>query len=153
MPRLLIRSVEFEGPYYEMWPPPSHRNIFVDFERKNDKQAWARKIVHDFATRAYRRPITPPKESALMAVYAKVAGKRTQLPGSREGHAAGGPDLAAVPLPGRDQQQPCGPSRSTISNWLRSSPTFCGTGRRIAGLCNWPPPDCSRSNSIPKWTA
>ena len=41
-----------------MWPPPSHKNIFVDFERKNDTQAWARKIVHDFATRAYRRPIT-----------------------------------------------------------------------------------------------
>ena len=78
MPRLLIRSVEFEGPYYEMWPPPSHKNIFVEFERKNDKQAWARKIVHDFATRAYRRPITPPEESALMAVYSKsAAGGRT----------------------------------------------------------------------------
>ena len=37
MPRLLIRSVEFEGPYYESWPPPSHRNIFVDFDRKDDR--------------------------------------------------------------------------------------------------------------------
>ena len=58
MPRLLIRSVEFEGPYYESWPPPAHRNIFVDFDRKSDLPAYARKIVTSFATRAYRRPVT-----------------------------------------------------------------------------------------------
>ena len=28
MPRLLVRSVEFEGPYYESWPPETHRRIF-----------------------------------------------------------------------------------------------------------------------------
>jgi hypothetical protein len=72
MPRLLVRSVEFEGPYHDVWPPQSHTNIFVDFDRKNDTQAWARKIVHDFATRAYRRPITAGEESALMAVFTKA---------------------------------------------------------------------------------
>ncbi|HYP14506.1 MAG TPA: DUF1592 domain-containing protein, partial [Bryobacteraceae bacterium] len=72
MPRLLIRSVEFEGPYYETWPPESHKNIFVEFERKGDTQAWARKIVHNFATRAYRRPVTAAEEAALMAVYTKA---------------------------------------------------------------------------------
>lgn len=72
MPRLLIRSVEFEGPYYDAWPPPSHRNIFVDSDRKTDKQAWAKKIVHDFATRAYRRPVTAAEETALMEVYTKA---------------------------------------------------------------------------------
>jgi mono/diheme cytochrome c family protein len=69
MPRLVIRSVEFEGPYYESWPPVSHRNIFVDFDRKNDHPAYARKVIHEFATRAYRRPITTEEEAALMAVY------------------------------------------------------------------------------------
>ena len=72
MPRLVVRSVEFEGPYLTAWPPESHRSIFVDYERKSDTQAWARKIVRDFATRAYRRPVTPPEESTLMAVYAKA---------------------------------------------------------------------------------
>ena len=28
MPRLLIRSVEFEGPYYDVWPPASYTSIF-----------------------------------------------------------------------------------------------------------------------------
>jgi hypothetical protein len=74
MPRLLIRSVEFEGPFYESWPPPPHRNIFVDFDRKDDLPAYARKIVHDFATRAYRRPVTAAEEATLMAVYQKSSG-------------------------------------------------------------------------------
>jgi len=69
IPRLLIRSVEFEGPYYDAWPPPAHRNIFVDFERKSDLPAYARKIVASFATRAYRRPVTPSEEAGLQAVY------------------------------------------------------------------------------------
>ena len=71
MPRLLVRSVEFEGPFYESWPPPSHRNIFVDFDRKNDLPAYAGKIVTSFATRAYRRPITASERAALLAVYRK----------------------------------------------------------------------------------
>jgi hypothetical protein len=75
MPRLVIRSVEFEGPYYESWPPPSHKNIFVDFDRKNDQPAYARKIVRDFATRAYRRPITPAEEASLMAVFEKASAR------------------------------------------------------------------------------
>jgi hypothetical protein len=69
MPRLLIRSVEFEGPFYESWPPAAHRSIFVDFERKSDLPAYARKIVTSFATRAYRRPVTDTERAALMAVY------------------------------------------------------------------------------------
>jgi hypothetical protein len=71
MPRLLVRSVEFEGPFYESWPPASHRNIFVDFDRKSDLPAYARKIIHSFATRAWRRPITADEEAALLAVYGK----------------------------------------------------------------------------------
>ena len=55
MPRLLIRSVEFEGPFYEAWPPASHRNIFVDFDRKSDLPAYARKIIREL-----RDPRLPP---------------------------------------------------------------------------------------------
>jgi len=71
MPRLLIRSVEFEGPLYETWPPQSHKNIFVEFDRRNDQPAYARKIVREFATKAYRRPITAGEEASLMNVYRK----------------------------------------------------------------------------------
>lgn len=71
MPRLVVKSVEFEGPFYESWPPPSHKSIFVDFERKNDLPAYASKIIHSFATRAYRRPVTSAEEATLMSVFQK----------------------------------------------------------------------------------
>ncbi|MDA0813425.1 MAG: DUF1592 domain-containing protein, partial [Verrucomicrobia bacterium] len=71
IPRLLIRSVEFEGPFYESWPPPPHRNLFIDFDRKDDLPAYAREIIRNFAARAYRRPVTEAEESALMVVFEK----------------------------------------------------------------------------------
>ncbi|MEO8128500.1 MAG: DUF1592 domain-containing protein [Bryobacteraceae bacterium] len=71
MPRMLVRSVEFEGPYYDVWPPKSHRNIFIDFEHKDDQPSYAREIIRNFATRAYRRPITDAEETSLMAVFRK----------------------------------------------------------------------------------
>lgn len=69
MPRLMIRSVEFEGPFYEQWPPESHSGIFVDFDRKTDSDAYARHVISSFASRAYRRPVSEAEESALLDVY------------------------------------------------------------------------------------
>ena len=69
IPRLLIRSVEFEGPFYEQWPPKSHSGIFVDYDRKADSEAYARHIISSFARKAYRRPVSEAEESALLAVY------------------------------------------------------------------------------------
>ncbi len=69
MPRLLVRSVEFEGPYYDSWPPETHRRIFIDSPHKDDPPAYAREILRSFATRAFRRPVTEPEEAALVAVW------------------------------------------------------------------------------------
>ncbi|MBM3737030.1 MAG: DUF1592 domain-containing protein [Acidobacteria bacterium] len=71
MPRLMIRSVEFEGPYYDTWPPASHRNIFTSFARPQDQAAYARHIIRSFAARAYRRPVTVAEEAELTGVYQK----------------------------------------------------------------------------------
>ncbi len=69
MPRLLIRSVEFEGPYYTAWPPATHRNIFVDSPHKGDPAAYAREIIRSFATRAFRRPVTDDELTAFFATF------------------------------------------------------------------------------------
>lgn len=70
MPRLLIRSVEFEGPYYESWPPASHRQIFVESpHREQADDAYATDVIRGFATRAFRRPITPEELDALQQVW------------------------------------------------------------------------------------
>lgn len=69
IPRLLIRSVEFEGPYYESWPPETHRNIFVDSDHKDNPEVYAREVIRSFAKRAYRRPIAEEEERSLMSVW------------------------------------------------------------------------------------
>ena len=76
MPRLLIRSVEFEGPFYETWPPAPHRGIFVDSAHRGDSPAYAREILRRFAARAYRRPVSTAEESSLMAVVEKSLAAR-----------------------------------------------------------------------------
>lgn len=69
MPRVLIRSVEFEGPFYETWPPATHRNILIDSDNKDDPSAYARDVIRSFATRAFRRPVTDAEESAIFAAW------------------------------------------------------------------------------------
>ena len=69
MPRLLIRSVEFEGPLYDAWPPAPHRNLFPTDDQTADA---ARRVIRDFATKAFRRPVTAEEEAAFAAVYEKA---------------------------------------------------------------------------------
>lgn len=71
MPRLVIRSIEFEGPYYDSWPPPEHRGIFVASEHRPESAKYAREIIRSFATRAFRRPIQASEEAAISAVWEK----------------------------------------------------------------------------------
>ncbi|MFO1092773.1 MAG: DUF1592 domain-containing protein [Planctomycetaceae bacterium] len=69
MPRLLIRSIEFEGPYYDTWPPPTHRRIFLESPHREDPQAYAREIISSFAARAFRRPVTEAELSPIVSVW------------------------------------------------------------------------------------
>ena len=69
MPRLLIRSVEFEGPYYNAWPPITHRNIFIESAHQDDPELYAREILHSFASRAFRRPVDESELGAIVAVW------------------------------------------------------------------------------------
>ncbi|MFL2942316.1 MAG: DUF1592 domain-containing protein [Limisphaerales bacterium] len=68
-PRLRIRSVEFEGPFYESWPPATHRRIFIGSANEDKPEVYAREIVREFAGRAYRRPVTEAEASSLMTVW------------------------------------------------------------------------------------
>ncbi len=58
MPRLLLSSVEFEGPLYDSWPPTSHQQIFIPTEHGDDPSEYAKEIIRQFARRAFRRPAT-----------------------------------------------------------------------------------------------
>ncbi len=72
MPRLLIRAVEFEGPYYDQWPTAAYKNIFGV---TGSEATQARKIIRRFATQAFRRPITPGEEETLYGIYRASAAR------------------------------------------------------------------------------
>lgn len=69
VPRLLIRSIEFEGPFHEVWPPAPHRRIFLDSPHASDPPAYAAEIIRNFAARAFRRPATEAEVAPLLAVW------------------------------------------------------------------------------------
>ena len=69
MPRLLLKSVEFEGPLYETWPPATHRRIFIDSDNENDPAVYAREVIRSFADRAFRRPATDREIASCFEVW------------------------------------------------------------------------------------
>jgi len=69
MPRLLVRSIEFEGPYFANWPPATHRAIFIESPQRHDPPTYAREILRAFATRAFRRPVTAEELAAFLNVW------------------------------------------------------------------------------------
>jgi hypothetical protein len=82
-PGLAVEWVEFEGPLHETWPPPSHKRIFGDLPQQpapiynfskrvevasNDPAADARRILKDFAGRAFRRNVTDDDVQPFIAL-------------------------------------------------------------------------------------
>ena len=69
MPRLAIRSVEFEGPFYEMWPPRTHRAIFIESGNKGETREYAEEVIGAFASRAFRRPVSAVELSTFVSTW------------------------------------------------------------------------------------
>ncbi|MGI9467758.1 MAG: DUF1592 domain-containing protein [Rubripirellula sp.] len=69
MPRLRLASVEFEGPLYDSWPPASHQRIFIPSENRENRDVYAREIIQEFASRAFRRPITEKELQQLAQTW------------------------------------------------------------------------------------
>ena len=56
-PPLLIKSVEFEAPYYPVWPPKSYTEIFFKSKNQNNKEVYANEVIEKFMERAFRRTL------------------------------------------------------------------------------------------------
>ncbi len=71
-PPLMIRSIEFEAPYYEQWPSKSYTSIFFDSENKDNKEAYTREVIERFAEKAFRRPVRPNELKLYMDFWKEV---------------------------------------------------------------------------------
>lgn len=67
LPRLLMESLEVEGPIQKEWPPPSHKALLFAGDERRDIP-YVREIVARFLPRAYRRPVTKEEIEAIVSV-------------------------------------------------------------------------------------
>lgn len=74
---VVIESIEFESPYFESWPPPSHSQLLAHSAEAESEAERAREIVARFMRRAYRRSVTDDELNQTLGLYAAI---RPQVP-------------------------------------------------------------------------
>ena len=65
-PPLLVKSIEFEGPFIPEWPTASYKSIFFDSPKRNDETAYTKAVLERFISRAYRRPLVEGEVDKFM---------------------------------------------------------------------------------------
>lgn len=71
-PLIVIKSVEFEGPFIETWPPKHHTNILLPRADLDDDLSYAKRVLARFVTRAFRRPASEQEVARLLAFFAEM---------------------------------------------------------------------------------
>ncbi|MEC3907887.1 DUF1592 domain-containing protein [Tamlana sp. 2201CG12-4] len=71
-PPLLVKSIEFEAPYYPTWPPKSHHNILFDSPNKSNKDLYTEEVITRFMERAFRRPVTESEVNRYMNFWQSI---------------------------------------------------------------------------------
>lgn len=71
-PPLLVKSVEFEAPYFPVWPPKSHTAIFFDSPNKKDTELYAKEVIGRFMKRAFRREIEPSELNRYLDFWTSI---------------------------------------------------------------------------------
>lgn len=66
LPHIRIHEVEIEGPLYDTWPAPSQRSVLGGSPFTAER---AERLLLDFATRAYRRPVSGDESNQLVQFY------------------------------------------------------------------------------------
>jgi len=69
MPSLIVDYVEVVGPIYDQWPPQSYKNIFISSENKGDESVYAKEIIANFMSKAYRRPVEAGEVDKMFSYY------------------------------------------------------------------------------------
>jgi len=69
-PRVVVRSIEFEAPVADTWPPHHHTRILFDSpERESDPEEYVRLVLERFMGRAFRRPPSAQELERFFRLY------------------------------------------------------------------------------------
>lgn len=76
-PPVLVKSIEIELPWNPVWPPESHNRIFPSkgSPKPADQEAYTRKILKQFITRAFRRPVQRRELNRYFEFWKSIRGE------------------------------------------------------------------------------
>ena len=66
-----IKDIEITAPYYESWPPKSHKNIFLSSSNFADEAVYGREVLSKFLRKAWRRSVSPAELEPFMDLFSK----------------------------------------------------------------------------------
>jgi len=69
--RIVVQTVDFQGPIYAAWPPEHHRRILPETGSKQPD--YVTTVIHNFMRRAYRRPVTAEEVQRMVSFYEKIS--------------------------------------------------------------------------------
>ncbi len=70
VPRVVVRSMEFESPVTDVWPPEHHTRILpASSLRSGDPDEYIRGVLGLFMNRAYRRPASKEERERFFKIY------------------------------------------------------------------------------------
>ncbi len=67
-----IYYVEVSGPVYDQWPPESHKRIFSESTNSGDEPVYAKEILTDFMSRAWRRKVSSEEVQQKVRLFHEV---------------------------------------------------------------------------------
>ena len=71
-PPLLLQQIEVEAPYHPVWPPASHTAILPGREDGEDEEAYARRVLTRFMSRAFRQAAVEDDVAPYLAFFREV---------------------------------------------------------------------------------
>lgn len=66
-PQIEVASMEFAGPIFDQWPPSHHQAILFPSKHRSDEETYAKAVLRNFMSKAFRRPI----EDAEISPYSR----------------------------------------------------------------------------------
>lgn len=69
---VLVDYIEIEAPYFQQWPPASHRRIFAQKGSLTDENTAAKEILLPFMEKAWRRPVSQTQLQRKLTLFEKI---------------------------------------------------------------------------------
>jgi len=70
VPRVVVRSLEFEAPVFDTWPPAHHSRILPESSLLlADPDEYVRSVLERFISRAFRRPASSEELEKFFKIY------------------------------------------------------------------------------------